>query len=150
MNDAHWRDRVLPGFDFKIHSYRDVLNLIAIHQTKVGLEYDPMNPHKPIASKVRPPSENPVITYYPPDEQQRTPLRYIPDFKQPRFPHAEATVTPTDRGINAQPSTSMRYERDPPDMTNHGHSMLSSISCISPIPRIVLPNRSMMLLCHPR
>ena len=70
MNDAHWRDRILPGFDFKIHSYKDVLNFIAVHQTKIGLEYNPMNPHKPIASKVRLPGENQVITYYPPDEQQ--------------------------------------------------------------------------------
>ena len=48
MNDAHWRDQVLPGFEVKIHSYKDVLNFIAMHRTTIGMNYDPMNPPKPV------------------------------------------------------------------------------------------------------
>ena len=128
--------------------------------------YDPEMPHKPAASKDRidPPLKPSNIPIHPSDGMKRTPLRYIPEFQQPRFSDAASKMNASHKmnaskdnvstGVTtparepARPpeqdprSTSERYVTNPPDLTTRGNPKLFSPGGISTIPKASPSQRS--------
>ena len=111
MIDAHWRGRKLPGAVQPFFSFQDVVELIARHRHKEGIMFDNHHAHKPKASEheVKGSSNRAQVVRfrsYPSDYLERTPLRYLPSFKQPRFPEEQQLVTPPGGRIQPFQSTS--------------------------------------------
>ena len=91
--------------------YKEVGELIARHRKREGVMFDECFPHKPKASEheVEGSSNRAQVVRFrpcPSDRLERTPLRYISDFKQPRFPEEQQLVTPPGGRIQPFQSTS--------------------------------------------
>ena len=135
MDENHWTGRSFPGLDRPFESVDEVITLITLYRTHAGINYDPNRPHRPMPSDHVQAHEEIEPTKYPMDLQERTPIRYIPTFKQPRFPQARANTlqTPDDRKKSSFFNSSRHWEQYPPELTNNGDTM-PSISGLSSIP----------------